>query len=52
MMMVASSLLTGITVGLLFSFFKFPIPAPPTFAGIAGIIGIWLGMIIMVWFRS
>ncbi|MBN8208658.1 XapX domain-containing protein [Bacillus sp. NTK071] len=35
--------LTGFIVGLVFAFLKLPIPAPPAFAGIAGIIGIYLG---------
>jgi len=49
MMMVIYSLATGCCVGALFTFLKFPLPAPPTFAGIAGIIGIWLGFVIMNW---
>lgn len=34
---------TGLLVGLIFSAFKLPLPAPPVWAGIAGIVGIFLG---------
>ncbi|MDB4544411.1 DUF1427 family protein [Akkermansiaceae bacterium] len=37
------SLGTGIIVGLIFSIFKLPLPAPPVLAGILGIVGIFLG---------
>ena len=37
------SILTGFGVGALFSFFRLPIPAPPTFAGVSGIIGVYFG---------
>lgn len=35
--------LTGIAVGGIFSIFKLPIPAPPMFAGLMGIVGLWIG---------
>ena len=41
------SLVTGIAVGSLFTLLKFPIPAPPTAAGIAGVVGVYLGLVIM-----
>ncbi|HHW56801.1 MAG TPA: DUF1427 family protein [Clostridia bacterium] len=37
------ALVTGIIVGVIFSFFKLPLPAPNVLPGIAGIIGIYLG---------
>lgn len=37
------ALITGLVVGLLFAKLKLPIPAPPTCAGIMGIVGIFLG---------
>lgn len=37
------SIITGFSVGFLFSFFKLPVPAPLTLAGVAGILGIYLG---------
>jgi len=43
--------ITGLTVGLLFARLKLPIPAPPTLAGVAGIVGIFLGYVIATrWF--
>lgn len=35
--------LTGFIVGVIFSFFKLPIPAPPVLPGVMGIVGIYLG---------
>jgi XapX domain-containing protein len=41
------SILTGFGAGLVFAFFKLPVPAPPVFAGVAGIIGLWAGYTIL-----
>ena len=35
--------LTGVAVGGVFSLLKLPIPAPPVFAGLMGIVGLWIG---------
>ena len=35
--------LTGVAVGRVFSLLKLPIPAPPVFAGLMGIVGLWIG---------
>jgi len=35
--------LVGAVVGGIFSVFKLPIPAPPVFAGLMGIVGLWIG---------
>jgi XapX domain-containing protein len=35
--------LTGMLVGGVFALFKLPVPAPPVFAGLMGIFGLWLG---------
>jgi len=43
------ALLTGAIVGIVFSVLKLPLPAPPVFAGIAGIIGIYLGGVGYAW---
>lgn len=43
MAIAIASLGTGIIVGLIFSAFKLPLPAPPVLAGIMGIVGIFLG---------
>lgn len=37
---------TGLIVGGLFSFLNLPIPAPPSLAGVMGIVGIYLGFVI------
>lgn len=47
MMDIIKSLLTGAVVGIIFSLLKLPIPAPNAIAGIAGIIGIFVGYIII-----
>ena len=40
------ALLSGAIVGFLFGKLKLPIPAPPTIAGILGIVGIALGYLV------
>lgn len=35
--------LVGIVVGSAFAIPKLAVPAPPTFAGLMGIFGLWLG---------
>jgi XapX domain-containing protein len=37
------ALLTGLVTGALFKFLQIPIPAPPSLAGLMGIVGIYLG---------
>ena len=39
--------LVGAVVGGIFSAFKLPIPAPPVFAGLMGIVGLWAGYAIV-----
>jgi XapX domain-containing protein len=41
--LILKSLAVGIVVGLIFKAFNLPIPAPITIAGIAGIIGLYIG---------
>jgi XapX domain-containing protein len=41
------STLTGFGCGVVFAAFKLPVPAPPVFAGVAGIIGLWIGFTIL-----
>tara|TARA_Y100000588_G_scaffold112523_1_gene123349 strand:+ start:516 stop:686 length:171 start_codon:yes stop_codon:yes gene_type:complete len=43
------ALFTGFIVGVLFSFLKLPIPAPPVLSGIMGIVGVYLGAQIYQW---
>ena len=42
------SILTGFGCGVVFAAFKLPVPAPPVFAGVAGIIGLWSGYAILI----
>lgn len=49
MIEVLLSLITGLAVGALFALLKLPIPAPPTLAGVAGILGLFLGPLIVAW---
>jgi XapX domain-containing protein len=37
---------TGSVVGVLFAVFRLPVPAPPTLAGVAGIVGIFVGYLV------
>jgi XapX domain-containing protein len=41
------SILTGFGCGVVFAAFKLPVPAPPVFAGVAGIIGLWIGFTVL-----
>lgn len=49
MQTVLLALLAGVLVGVLFSVIKLPLPAPPALAGVAGIVGIYLGHVIYQW---
>jgi len=39
--------IVGLVIGSIFTFLKLPIPAPGVLAGVIGIFGIYLGMIII-----
>ena len=43
------ALATGMVVGIIFSFLKLPIPAPPVLSGIVGIFGIFAGGLAYQW---
>lgn len=43
------SLVTGMVVGVVFTLFKLPLPAPPVLSGILGIVGIYLGSKVVEW---
>ena len=45
--LVVLATLTGLVTGLVFGFLEVPIPAPPSLAGVMGIVGIFLGYRIM-----
>lgn len=42
------SVLTGFGCGVVFAAFKLPVPAPPVFSGVSGIIGLWAGYAILI----
>jgi len=46
MQQILIALLAGLMVGLLFSFLKLPLPAPPVLPGIMGIVGVYMGGLI------
>lgn len=46
-MEVLLALLAGLLCGVVFALVRLPIPAPPTWAGVAGIAGILLGYLLM-----
>jgi len=39
---------TGFLVGLIFARLQLPIPAPPTLAGVMGVVGLFLGYLLAV----
>jgi len=41
------SFISGMTFGGIFAFFKLPIPAPNTFSGLLGIIGLFVGYLLV-----
>lgn len=40
--------ITGFIVGLIFARLRLPIPAPPSLAGVMGIVGLFLGYLVAV----
>jgi XapX domain-containing protein len=46
---VVLALVTGVIVGFLFALLRLPIPAPPAFAGVTGIVGVYLGFKLFTW---
>lgn len=34
---------TGAAVGAIFTIFKLPVPVPPVFPAVMGIVGLWIG---------
>jgi len=41
------SLISGVLVGAIFAVIRLPIPAPQTVAGVMGIVGIFLGYLLV-----
>jgi len=48
--LLGKSLVTGFVAGLVFALLKLPIPAPSEFASIVGILGIFLGLVVVKMF--
>jgi XapX domain-containing protein len=49
---IVFSILTGAFFGAAFTWLKLPLPAPSTAAGVAGVFGVYLGMVVCGWFLS
>lgn len=47
MKVVLLALVVGLAVGALFGGVRLPIPAPPTLAGVAGVVGVYLGYLLI-----
>ncbi|MGD8192395.1 XapX domain-containing protein [Brevibacillus ginsengisoli] len=52
MIEVMKSLGVGLIFGVLVSLFRLPLPAPPTLAGVMGIVGVYLGYVIVSQFMK
>lgn len=48
--LLLKALATGFAAGVIFSLLKLPIPAPTEFASIVGIIGVFLGLVVVKMF--
>lgn len=38
---------TGAAVGAIFTVFKLPVPVPPVFPAVMGIVGLWIGSVLI-----
>jgi XapX domain-containing protein len=45
---IIKTTITGVGVGAIFALFKLPVPAPPVFAGVMGIVGLWIGYALII----
>jgi len=43
------SLAVGVSMGVIFAVMRLPIPAPPTLAGVVGVLGVFIGYRIVRW---
>lgn len=46
------SLITGIVFGVICTLLKLPLPAPNCLAGVLGIAGVFIGYLIVVYFKG
>lgn len=46
------ALLTGTITGAIFTLLKLPLPAPPTLPGVLGIVGVFLGYMLVNYFTA
>jgi len=46
---VILALLAGLIVGVVFKFLKLPLPAPPVFSAVMGVLGVYLGGKVAEW---
>lgn len=46
------SLLVGLVFGAIVTLMKLPLPAPPVFSGVLGIVGVYLGAQLVEWLRG
>lgn len=43
------SVVAGLVVGIVFKLLKLPLPAPPVLSGVLGIVGVYLGGVLVDW---
>ncbi|RHW34118.1 DUF1427 family protein [Neobacillus notoginsengisoli] len=46
---VILALVAGMLVGVVFKFFKLPLPAPPVLSAVVGVFGVYFGGIVFEW---
>jgi len=51
MIILLQSFGAGLICGIIFTLLKLPIPAPPVLSGIIGILGVYLGFVLINWLR-
>lgn len=51
MLEIIKATLAGMACGVVFSLLKLPIPAPSVIAGVMGIVGVFLGYVMVNWLR-
>jgi len=51
-MEVVYATLAGMMCGIVFSLLKLPVPAPPMLSGVMGVVGVWLGHVVVQYFQG